>query len=262
MRCRHCNEKVKDHDFWCIYCGHQTGVIKTYLRAKMALNEEWEAFTTSTIKSYGFAILNTLVFLILGGGAYWFSLNDSLLPISHFSKYLLNNLVFLIVIPFFLTPFEMASHLAAQPWSMKDYFISLKEYPRYFVFVFFNIVYFFALKYICTGDPILHLVRFVMVLYWISIVLPAPVIMQELKLNPFQVIVKSYQVGRETRWQLFFLWFMLFVINFVALLPVGLGLLVTLPLTYRVIYRYYKKLDEFELVTEPEQVLNLKSKQA
>jgi hypothetical protein len=262
MRCKHCNEKVKDHDFWCIYCGHTTGVVKTYLTAKIAIKEEWEAFTLSKSKSYLFAIFNALILLVLGGGAFWFSLNENLLPVSPFMKYLLNNLVFLIVIPFLLTPFQLATKYPNQGWGVSDYFRSLKEYPQYFIFVFLNIVYFFVLKYICTGDPILHLVRFVMVLYWISIVLPAPVIMQELKLNPLQAIFKAYHVGRETRWQLFFLWFMLFCMNFIAMLPVGLGLLVTLPLSYRIIHRYYMKLVEFELVPEMLPAQPLKAKQA
>jgi hypothetical protein len=262
MRCKHCNEKIKDHDFWCIYCGHATGIVKTYLTAKQAIREEWEAFTLSKSKSYVFAILNALLLLTLLGGAYWFSLNDTLLPISHFAKYLLNNLVYLFILPLLLTPFQLATKYPNQGWGISDYFKSLKEYPRFFVFVLLNIIYFFVLKYVCMGDPILHIVRFVMVLYWISIVLPAPVIMMELKLNPLKAIVKAYHVGRETRWQLFFLWFMLFFINLVAILPLGLGLLVTLPLTYRVVHRYYMKLVEFELVPEMLPAPSLKTKQA
>ncbi|HNW99946.1 MAG TPA: hypothetical protein PLE74_01770 [Candidatus Cloacimonadota bacterium] len=262
MRCKHCNEKVKDHDFWCVFCGHPTGIVKTYLSAKNAIREEWDAFTSAKNKSYLFAILVALILLILGGGAYWFSINNSLLQVSPFVKYLLNNLVFLVVLPLLLTPFNIAVQKPNANWSFGDYFRSLKAYPRYFVFIFLNIVYFFILKYICQGDPILHLVRLVMVMYWIAIILPAPLIMEDLKLNPYKAIVKAYHVGRETRWQLFFLWFMLMVINLVAIIPLGLGLLVTLPLTYRVIYRYYMKLVEFELIPEAATPKELKVKQA
>lgn len=261
MRCKHCNEKVKDHDFWCIYCGHPTGVVKTYLTAKQVIQSEWENFKAAKSKSYMFGILITLVFLVLLGGAYAFSINGNLLQVSSFTKYLLNNLAYLIIIPLLLIPFRVASALPGKFWSVGEYFKSLRDYPKYFVFTFINILYFFVLKYVCEGDPILHLVRLVMVMYWIAIVLPAPVIMQELHLNPIKAIIKAYHVGRETRWQLFFLWFLLAIINLAAIIPLGLGLLVTLPLTYRIIQRYYSKLVEFELVPEALPATELKPKQ-
>jgi hypothetical protein len=242
MRCKHCNERVKDTDFWCDYCGHPTGLVKNEFAANHMLGLSWKKFSPLAGKNYAFGIVSALLFLILVGGAYWFSINDSLLPVSPFIKYVLDNLVYLLVLPIFLSPFMLVVQHPDRGWSISDFFRSQKMYPRFFVFVLLNILYFFALKYICKGDPILNLVRFVMVQYWISIVLPAPLLMLDLHINPWRAIVASYHTGKEVRWNLYFLWLLLAILNMITILPFGLGLLITLPFTYHAIYDYYRKL--------------------
>ena len=117
-----------------------------------------------------------------------------------------------------------------------------------------NIIYFALLKIICTGyslniavDPILHIVRLIMVLYWIAIIVPTPILMIRKKMNPISAIILSIKAGKETRWQQFFIAVFIFILNIVGTALVGLGLLVTIPLSYVLLERYYLQMDEFEL---------------
>jgi len=110
------------------------------------------------------------------------------------------------------------------------------------------------MKIICTGyllniaiDPVLHIVRLVMVLYWIAIVVPAPVLMVRKSLNPIKAIIVSYKAGKETRWQQFFLAIRIVLVNVLGAAIVGLGLLVTIPLSYLQLEKYYSKMEEYEL---------------
>jgi len=110
------------------------------------------------------------------------------------------------------------------------------------------------LKVICTGfllkvatDPILHLVRFILVIYWLAIIMPAPLLILKNGITPLKAVTVSYKAGSETRWQHFFLLLFLFLINLLALIPAGLGLFFTLPLSYRMIYHYYNKMADYKL---------------
>jgi hypothetical protein len=78
-------------------------------------------------------------------------------------------------------------------------FTALRCYPRYFLWTLINAVFFCIVYIICFGlpnfssAPILHLVWLILVNYWIAIVLPSLVLMEELSINPWKAIIKSYQ---------------------------------------------------------------------
>jgi uncharacterized membrane protein len=160
----------------------------------------------------------------------------------------------LILVPFTLIPFGFKENFTDEPFKISMYFQALKHYPKFFLLVLVNILYFLLLKILCTGyilgitiDPILHPVRFILVLYWIVITFPAVLLIVRKKMNPIKAVIVCYKASAETRWQQFFIMFRLFIMNIIGAAMAGFGLLITIPFTYILIEKYYHSLDEFEL---------------
>jgi len=241
---RVCNYELSEHDIFCPKCGEPTKALSGPLSAKENWKIAWQEFKPIKGKYLPFSIFIILTAFLLTGLAVYFTNG----------KYWLQNAVLLFIVPLTLIPLSFESDFLTRPFTVGDYFKSLKHYPKYFLFVLINIIYFLLLKIICDGfmlniviDPILHLVRFIMVLYWIAIVVPAPILMIRRKMNPFKAVVVAYKAGSETRWQQFYIALFAFLANLVGAVLLGLGLLVTIPFTYIILERYYRKMDEFEL---------------
>jgi hypothetical protein len=239
-----CNEQLAEHQIFCHKCGTSTKALNTDLSFSQNRRETWAEFTKIKAKYYTFAIfLIVIVFSLLG------------LSIIYGSKYYwYNNLALLFIIPFALIPFSFPPDFMKSPFKIKFFFSHLKYYPIFWFFTLMNILFYFFLKIICTGfllnlatDPILHWVRLILAIYWIVIVMPAPLLIIRRKMNPIKAIIICYKAGSETRWQQFFVLLYLLAINFVGLLPFGLGLLVSIPFSYVLIERYYQKMEEYEL---------------
>lgn len=240
---KQCQEELTDFQIFCPKCGHPTKVLSGPLSAKKNLTEVWKEFKDVKSKYFSFSIFVILTaFLLIALTVYFFH-----------EKYLLSNLILLFTVPFALIPFSFDKGFISQQFGIQDYVRKLKFYPHFFVFVFLNLIYFAAMKIICTGfmlnvavDPILHIVRLIMVLYWIAIIVPAPILMIRKKMNPLSAIILCIKAGKETRWQQFFIAFFVLGMNIVGAALIGLGLLVSIPLSYILIERYYLKLDEYE----------------
>ncbi|MDO9578823.1 MAG: hypothetical protein Q7J16_13150 [Candidatus Cloacimonadales bacterium] len=239
-----CNNQLAEHQIFCDKCGTSTKALSTGLSAKQNWKQTWQEFKEVKASYYAFAIFMVIcVFSFIG---------LSVVLGAHYFWY--NNLVLLLIAPLALIPFSFESNFLAKPFTIKLFFQHAQHYPKYFLFVLINIAWFIFLKILCTGaflniatDPILHEVRLILVLYWIAIVLPVPILMIRRKMNPFKAIYLSYKAGTETRWQQFFVVFFLFLINLLGLALIGLGLLVTIPFSYIMIERYYLRMEEYEL---------------
>jgi hypothetical protein len=239
-----CNNKLAEHQIFCDKCGESSGVLSTDLSAKQNWKKVWQEFKEVKATYYAFAIFMIIcVFsfiglsVVMGANHFWY-----------------NNLVLLFIAPLALIPFSFESNFLEKPFTIKMFFMHAQHYPKYWLFVLINIAFFIFLKILCTGaflniatDPILHEVRLILVIYWITIVLPVPILMIRRKMNPFKAIIVSYKAGSETRWQQFFVVFFLFCANLAGLALAGLGLLVTIPFSYIMIERYYLRMEEFEL---------------
>ncbi|MDY6915789.1 MAG: hypothetical protein SVM86_05710 [Candidatus Cloacimonadota bacterium] len=239
-RTKLCNTKLDDKAIFCPICGEPTQALKNELSAKRNWKKSWEAVKANLSKYLPFsifiifsALLINIVAFILTRENYW-----------HL------NLTMLFTVPLLLIPLSISDY----EFTIRNYINNLKLYPLYLVFVLLNIVYFFLLKVICTGfllnisiDAVLHIVRLIMVLYWLAIILPTPVAMAHKKLNVFKALRLSYIASAETRWQQFFL--EIFIIGGIAIgaALAGLGLLVAIPLMYHAIIHYYHSLDDFDL---------------
>ncbi|MFC1898311.1 hypothetical protein ACFLYJ_01940 [Candidatus Cloacimonadota bacterium] len=239
-----CNNQLADHQIFCDKCGTSTGVLSKDLSAKQNWKQAWNQFKPEKASYYAFSIFMIICIFsfiglsaVMGSQYFWY-----------------NNLVLLFIVPLALIPFSFESNFLTEPFTIKKFFQYAQHYPKLFLFVLINIAFFIFLKILCTGaflniatDPILHEVRLILVLYWIAIVLPAPILMIRKKMNPLKAIIVSYKAGSETRWQQFFVVFFLFCANLLGLALAGLGLLVTIPFTYIIIERYYLRMDEYEL---------------
>ncbi len=239
---RKCGEKLSDDLIFCPTCGTHTGILAGKLSAKQNWSQTWQQFKKN--KSYPFSIFYVICILL-----------PILLIVLHTSdNYWLSNAIFILVVPLALVPFGHRNY-TTEPPKIADYFQALKFYPYLLGFVFLNSLYFLILKIVCTGfllnivvDPILHIVRFILVLYWLSIVLPAPLIMLRQRINPLKAILIAHRASKEIRWQLFLLLLYIGFINALGALALGLGLLVTIPLSFAVLEKYYLNLEEVGLV--------------
>lgn len=241
---RFCNEKLEEHQIFCHKCGEPTEALSGPLSAKENLKQVWIEFKKVKAKFYPFSIFIILTAFLLIGLAVYFTRGN----------YFQTNLALLIFVPFALIPLSFDENFISNHFTINMFFSKLKYYPIFFLFTLINIIYFALMKIICTGyslniavDPILHIVRLIMVLYWIAIIVPTPILMIRKKMNPVSAIILSIKSGKETRWQQFFIAFIVFVLNIVGVLLIGLGLLVTIPLSFVLIERYYLRMDEFEL---------------
>lgn len=247
-----CNTELDQHAIFCHVCGEPTAALSGQLSAKVNYKDVWNKFNQNKSKYYPFAIFMTLTsFLLIGLGVYFSETLAESLKIDH---YIFTNLMLLFLVPFTLIPFGFKENFTKEPFKISMYFKGLKNYPKLFLLVLINILYFLILKILCTGyvlgitvDPILHPVRFVLVLYWITITFPAVLLVIRKRFNPIKAIIICCKASAETRWQQFFIVFRLFVMNVIGAALAGLGLLLTIPFSYILIEKYYMSLDEFEL---------------
>jgi len=247
-----CNAELDEHALFCKVCGQPTGALSGPLSAKINYEEVWKKFKPTKSQYYSFSIFIVLTSFLLIGLGIFFSID--LAESFKIDHYLFTNLMLLFLVPFTLIPFGFEENFTNKPFKIAMYFKALKYYPTFFLLVLVNILYFLILKIFCTGyilgitvDPILHPVRFILVLYWITITFPAVLLITRKKMNPIKAVISCYKASAETRWQQFFIMLRLFVMNIIGVAFAGLGLLVTIPFSYILIEKYYQSLDEFEL---------------
>jgi len=279
-----CNTELDKHAIFCKVCGRPTGALSGPLNAKKNYQKIWKEYKPITSKYYAFSIFLILTFFLMMGLGIFFRVD--LAESFKMDLYLFTNLLLLVLVPFILIPFSFDENYTQNSFTISMYFKALINYPKYFLLVLVNILYFLILKILCTGyligitvDPILHPVRFILVLYWITITFPSVFLIIRKNMNPIKAVMVCYKASAETRWQQFFIVFGLFIMNFIGAAIIvlglfiiniiiaaianqellgnyvliigfaiaGLGLLVSLPFTYILMEKYYQSLDEFEL---------------
>jgi len=236
----YCNAELHPHQIYCHVCGEPTDALKTGLSAANNFKDIWKYYKSNYSNTLGLGLfLTLLIFIPLAFVVFYF-----------WNNYWLTNLILLFIIPLAFIPFGQGENL-----TIKGFLKSLfKYYPSFWLFTLIAELYFFILKVICTGyllnimvDPVLHIVRLIMILYGITCVIPVPLLITEKKLNPFKAIILSIKAGRETRWQQFYVALQVAFINVIGAACLFAGLLFTLPLSYRIIRSYYLKMLEYEL---------------
>ena len=253
-----CNYQLSEYDIFCPKCGTPTNALSTKLSAKMNIKEVWYKYSPQKGKYFAFSIFMLFTAFLLIFLSYL--LKEQVADLLHINVYFAENILYLFTIPLALIPFASKEDFIKNPLKISSFIKNLKYYPLMWFFVLINILYFFLLKVICTGyllkmlvDPILHIVRFIMVLYWLVIVMPAPLLIVRKKVNPVSAIILSYKASAETRWQQFFILLYLFAINVIGLLLFVAGSIVTIPVAYILIEKYYFRMDEYHLFDKKEE---------
>jgi len=247
MRCSHCNEKLAIHDLWCIKCCKQTELIAKDLSAIKNLNASWKNYKPYEGVNLPVGIWATLTGFLPMLILIWL-LNHTLPAIGLWPFLALQTVVWTLFLPVLFVPFHAVCKSDGYKITVRDFFQSFTSYFRYLLFSLISVFFYLAIFLICQGDPILNLVWLVLVLYWVAIVLPVPVIMERYNLNAFQAVKLSYKYLGDLRWNIFLMALILASANVLALLLLIIGLAVVLPFTWFAVRDYVDKLIENEVI--------------
>jgi hypothetical protein len=247
MRCNYCNEKLAPHDLWCIKCGKRTGALINELSAVKNLKETWKQYNLAKGNNLPVGILATLTGIIPLFILLWI-LNYALPGMVLWQFILLHSVTWTAFLPVLLVPFKQVCRSDDYRISVSGFFLSFKAYPSFMLLSFLSVLFYVLIFFLCKGDPILNLVWLVLVLYWIAIVAPVPVLMERYGLNAWKAIKLSYKQAGDVRWNIFLMVILLFVINILAAIFLVIGLTVTVPFTWYAIRDYVNKIIEFEVL--------------
>lgn len=247
MRCPHCNEKLANHDLWCVKCGKQTELIAKDLSAIKNLNASWNNYKPVKGVNLPVGIWATLTGFLPMLALIWL-LNHTLPAIGLWPFLALHTVIWTLFLPVLFVPFRAVCKNDGYKVTIRDVFKSFKSYFRYLIFSLVSVLFYLVIFLICQGDPILNLVWLVLVLYWVAIVLPVPVIMERYDLNALNAVKLSYRYLGDLRWNIFMLALILALANVLALLLLIIGLAVVLPFTWFAVRDYVDKLIENEVL--------------
>ena len=199
---RKCNNELSEYAIFCDKCGTPTDALSTGLNAKKNWLEVRETFRNLRWSFYKFNIFFLITIFIPIGSVIFFQ--KDLAQFIGIDQYLFINLALLLLVPLSLIPFAFDEENYSQNFSIQNYFNKLKFYPKFFLFTLENIIFFFILKVFCTGyligvtvDPILAPVRVILVLHWITIMFPAPLVIVRKNINPLAVLKVCYKASAE-----------------------------------------------------------------
>lgn len=250
QKCEHCGNLLQTNEIYCKHCGLQTPLIEKHLAFLDTVKSAWRTFKARAFLGFGIlysllAILPLIVVGILVSDNYW-----------------LLNLWLVVWLPMALVPFAGWREWLEYRYSISMYISDLRTYPTFLGFSIIAVVAMIPVKIICSPmplfyyphGPILNLVQVVLFFWWISILIPVPMIMIRDGYNPLQAIILAYRKARELRWQIFFLYMFLLGVNIIGALVAGIGLIITLPFSILAIVRYTDTLRTFNVLPSAEPV--------
>ena len=241
---RICNYDLDKNAIFCPQCGTATDALRTKLSAKQCIKSSWKLYSNQKGKFYGFSIFLILTGFLLTALSVFFALDS----------YWLTNGLLLFTVPLLLVPFAMPTDFIQNPLILKNYLRAMKYYPKLWLFTMINILYFMFMKIICTGfitniatDPLLHIVRFIMVNYWVVIIFTSTFLIFHEEPNIVKAMKLAHDASKELRWQIYFLLLFVILINAIGTALAGLGLLISLPFSYILLEQYYKNMQKYDL---------------
>ncbi len=245
MNCKVCKNKIEKLDVYCSTCGTALDHFKKFFSVKEILNTVNKKPKTEKDLP---AKISIMVFILSIFPVFIISyISNNELFFEGLMNYAVSNILFIFFIPISLLIFSLNYADSENKLNLNSFCKTFKNYPRYFLFILLTALYFVFLKIICQGDPILNLVRLVLILWGLSIVLPMPVLMAFSNESVIKLIQKAYIAGKYTRWQQFFILIYLSILNFIAVIPFGIGLIYSLPYTVNVLQELNKRHNEYGL---------------
>ena len=246
MLCKKCKKKTEPMDLYCLECGTPTESYKEHFNVRSLLKKSSEETNTYKPNFHFFYIIVMLVILLFIGLAHFQVFSEKAL-----FNYIYLNVSMILVIPFLLLPFGTISEYRNEPAKLSDTF---KFYPKLMLLILCLSIYFAVLKIICQGDPILNLVRLILVLWGLAIVFPVVFLIFNRNSEPqmdtltiFRLIKKAYIAGKYLRWHQFSLCLILGVINLISVVLIFVPLPAAMNFTGNTMYLWFKKQEEFGL---------------
>lgn len=257
MRCKHCNARLATHDIWCVECGRQTSLPRKELSALNCLSQTWTSFSkvkSQTVPIAGAAVILGVIPIAL---ITWLFQSFIQLPtetgMQVIASLLIKSLAYALFLPFILSPLGSVIDDKTKR-DIQSYFLSLKRYPKLFLFSLIVCLMYALFYVICFGlpkfgsDPILRLVWLVLLNYWAAIFMPAWVLMYIKDVSPFRSISLSYKHFHDVRWNIYLMILILAILNSLAAGLALVGLLITLPFSWFALSEYTRLLVDFELL--------------
>jgi hypothetical protein len=196
MLCKKCRVKIADIDIYCQSCGTPSESYKKQFRLQAILQSAKDA-KMPIESSFGIYTISIAILIVAIVVVFGFSV---VLPaLSETASYYILNASLVFVIPLLILPLQNTIDPRV------GFRIDFSHYPRLALFVFFVAIYFWFLKLICQGDPILNLVRVILVLWGLAIVFPVPYLIFSKDEPVHKLIYKAYLGGKYLRWHQFFL---------------------------------------------------------
>ena len=247
MKCKKCKSEITEYDIFCNKCGTATDLLSKGLSSKENKKKTSEELKPVRSNYYSLSMFLTIAVI--------FPMIISL----YFARFnhLLISSVIIIFVPFLLVLFsrENGFFKKNQKFTINEYFSLIHFYPKYMLFVFYNVIYFYLLTLVCTArpilnyayDPILNLVWLVMTFYWFAIIIPAPGLIAHKNYSPLKAIIQSYIKGKETRWQQFFTLMGIILDIMFGIVTFGFGFMISIPHIIVLIDNYYFRMDKYRL---------------
>src|SRR5690554_318277 len=185
MRCKHCNTQIDIKDLYCPKCRKKTQSIKENFTAWSVFKESYAEVKEKNSFSFGFNLVFAIItfFFLAALGTHNFLINYP----NDIIRYVVENLIFLCFVPLLLIPFGVQNQIMEMGYNkdLRRYIFRLL--PRYSLFVLANILMFALFKFLCIGDPVLRLVRVILVLWWLAVLTPIPVLLTKYKKNIYKL---------------------------------------------------------------------------
>ena len=244
MICKSCKKKVEDIDIYCLSCGLPLDRYRQQFCLKKAVKQANDSAKNQSNTFFPFNVILGIVLVTV------ICLTTFMSGANKAVSYLIQNILIIFIAPIFML------QLAAVPEDKKTE-IKLsqtkKQYPRLLFFTFLVALYFFFLKFICEGffislaDPILNLVRFVLILWGLAIVFPVPMLIIKKEESVIKLIQRGYIAGKYLRWHQFSLCVMLGILSIISCIFLFLFLPTNMRFNSHLLSIWYKKQEEFKL---------------
>ena len=192
MLCKSCRKKTENTDVYCLNCGVPTEMYKNHFRIKPIINS---ALSAMNGQKDNFLLYNLLIGTLLLMVIY--ITTNEVLTDSYWCNYILLKISSIFIIPLMLVSLTGIVNKTDE--------LCHKTYLKLVVFCSLVALSLFLLKLICQGDPILNIVRFILVLWVISCFFPAVFIILKNEESVIKSVIKGFIAGKYLRWHQFVL---------------------------------------------------------
>jgi len=236
MICKTCRNRFGDQELYCKACGEPSENHRNQFVIKDILKAEHEKPTIPSLFYY--CSIPAAVALLAVIYIFTFDVVSSFYWVNYISL----NIASTLIIPLIMLPFGSIFVSGA---TFKN------QYFRLLLFTLCVVLHCFILKIVCIGDPILNLVRFIMVLWGIAVVFPVPMLIFTTTDSVPKIIARAYIAGKYLRWKQFYLSLYCAVCIFLTIFTLLVMLPNALYYTANVMQRWHRQQQKLNLYDQP-----------